>query len=284
MNINRLMANMDNMARTNDFNVNIFGPTSLSVTPSWNETKSWTQVTPIYKNAWDAAQAGDPWFNKQIAKRGGVNNAEAVKWAKSYNEFQHNLIEEMTENTVHKEVRQDLSGGGISIRGIRCTNITLPGRSFITTPHTEYAGGPKTNRIQGIDYEGGQLQMTFMCDETFDDKNKIELWQQMIYDDAFQYSYYNDYIGHIEIVQQARNKQPIYSVKLYEAFPMNIQAQNLDATGGAAVQSFTCTFAYRTWSSNFKNGSGGLLGGLFNKVSGKINTKIDEKLDDLLGF
>ena len=26
MNINRLMANMDNMARTNDFSVNIFGP------------------------------------------------------------------------------------------------------------------------------------------------------------------------------------------------------------------------------------------------------------------
>jgi hypothetical protein len=232
----------------------------------------------------DAAKAGDGWALMQMNKKGGIQNKEAIAWAEANVHNQYSVVDQVEENTQHKEVRQDLPGGGISIRGIRCTNITLPGRSFITTPHTEYAGGPKTNRIQGIDYEGGQLQMTFMCDETFDDKNKIELWQQMIYDDAFQYSYYNDYIGHIEIVQQARNKQPIYSVKLYEAFPTSIQAQNLDAAGGAALQTFTCSFAYRTWSSNFKNGSGGLLGGLFNKVSGKINTKIDQKLDKLLGF
>ena len=209
---------------------------------------------------------------------------KAREWAKTQDRYIHDLETTHTQDIIHPTERTKLPGGGLSIRGIRCTNITLPGRSFITTPHTEYAGGPKTNRIQGIDYEGGQVQMTFMCDETFDDKNKIELWQQMIYDDAFQYSYYEDYIGHMEIIQQARNKQPIYTVKLHEAFPMNIQAQNLDATAGAALQTFTCTFAYRTWSSNFTNDSGGLLGGLFNKVSGKINTKIDEKLDDLLGF
>ena len=260
MNINRLMANMDNMARTNDFSVNIFGPGgtqfAMMNTDSINDFASEGLANPLSSDE-SLASPFSTAFSKFIGGRDsetGITN----KWR--------------------------MPNQQISIRGIRCTNISLPGRSFVTTPHTEYAGGPKVNRIQSIDYEGGQVQMTFMCDSTFEDKNKIELWQRMIFDGAYTYEYYDNYVGHIEIEQEGRNKQPIYSVRLHEVFPSSIQAQTLDAMGGPNLQTFTCTFAFRTWSSNFNNQSGGILGGLFNKISGKINTKIDKKLDDILGF
>ena len=198
MNINRFMSNIDNMARTNHFNVNIFGPVGISA--------------------------------------------------------------------------------GLSIRGIRCTNISLPGRSFITTPYEDYAGAPKSNRITGIDYEGGIIQMTFICDSSFEDKQKLELWQQYIFDDDYFYKYYDEYVGSVTIVQEGVDGQPIYDVTLHDAFPQALQAQTLDASTNS-VQSFTCSFAYRTWTSSFENSPSGILGGLFKKFTRKLSSKIDKKFD-----
>jgi len=198
-NINRFMANIDNMARPNNFNVNIFGPSAIA-------------------------------------------------------------------------------DGSINSRGIRCTNITMPGRSFTTSPHSEYHGGPKANRITGIDYEGGLVQMTFICDTTFEDKQKIELWQQYIFDNSYYYEYYDDIIGEVEIEQLAHDGTVIYSVRLQEAYPQAIQAQTLDASS-TAIQTFTCSFAFRRWNSSFENSPTGLLGGLFKKFSRKLNSRVDRKLN-----
>ena len=147
-------------------------------------------------------------------------------------------IDNMTRTNnfnVHISGPIGLADGSLSSRGIRCTNISIPGRSFITTPHSEYHGGPKANRVSGIDYEGGLVQMTFVCDTTFEDKQKIELWQQYIFDDAYYYRYYDDYIGEIEIEQLAADGTVIYSVKLQEAYPQAIAAQTLDA-GSTGIQ------------------------------------------------
>ncbi len=280
MNINRLLANMDNMARTNDFSVNIFGPGMGIGRKREIGAGGLNRRTHGRKHGSYTIESGDTLT--QIAANNNTTIEALMDANKNIKDA--NVIRAGDSLSIPGTGERTFKKQSLSIRGLRCTNINLPGRSFITTPHTEYAGGPKTNRIQSIDYEGGQVQMTFMCDSTFEDKNKIELWQRMIFDGAYSYEYYDNYVGHIEIEQEGRNKQPIYSVRLHEAFPSSIQSQTLDSQGGPNLQTFTCTFAFRTWSSNFNNQSGGLLGGLFNKISGKINTKIDEKLDDLLGF
>ena len=206
MNINRFMAQYDNMARQNRFEVNIHGP-----------AKSSTQTI-------------DP--------------------------------------------------PRIRMRGIRCTNIVLPGRSFITTPHTNYQGGPKTNMINSIDYEGGQIVMTFACDNTFEDKAKLELWQQYIFDTDYYYTYHDHFVGEVNIMQLDTEDNIIYECTLHDAFPSALAAQNLDAAASSTVQTFDVTFAYRTWTSAFENVPEGILGGLAKRFKRRFRTKLREKVQD----
>tara|TARA_B100000287_G_scaffold401917_1_gene422394 strand:+ start:132 stop:794 length:663 start_codon:yes stop_codon:yes gene_type:complete len=181
---------------------------------------------------------------------------------------------------VHISGPAGMPDGSLSSRGIRCTNIVMPGRSFVTTPHSEYHGGPKVNRIGGIEYDGGLVQMTFICDTTYEDKQKLELWQQYIFDDAYYYRYYDSYVGKVEIEQLASDGTVIYAVELQEAYPQAIAAQTLDASS-TAVQTFTCTFAFRRWSTAFENTPTGILGSLFKKYSRKLNSRVDRKLDKI---
>ena len=45
---------------------------------------------------------------------------------------------------------------------------------------------------------------------------------------------------------------------------------------------FSCTFAFRTWTSSYENTPSGLLGGLFKKFSRKIKTKASTKIEGKL--
>ena len=242
MRINRFLANIDSIPRQNNFSVNIYSPPALG-------GESNRLFGPLMQtNLWETVKINPL----------GLSEGDTDKPA-------------LASPTYTQQ--------GFSIRGIRCTNLVLPGRSFITTPHSHFAGGPKTNRINGIDYEGGQIQCTFLLDHSMMDKEKLELWQEFIFDNSYYYQYYQDYIGRMEIMQLGNDNQPIYSVNLEEVFPTALAAQTLDASQ-TVPQTFTVTFAYRHWWSEYDNSPSGLLGGLFNKVSRKIQSKIDEKVDD----
>jgi len=110
MNINRLMTNMDNMARTNDFSENIFGPGGTQFqmmdTNSINDFASEGLANPLSSDE-SLASPFSTLFSNFIGGRAsetGVIN------------------------------KRRMTNQQISIRGIRCTNISLPGRSFVTTP------------------------------------------------------------------------------------------------------------------------------------------------------
>ena len=170
---------------------------------------------------------------------------------------------------------------GIRSRGIRCKTIDLPGRTITTTEHSEYPGGPPRSYPVGIDYDSGSADVSFMLDTTYEDKQKIELWQSMIYDEAWGYAYVEDIWGEINITQLGRDGNEIYKVKLHEAWPTGLDAQSLDASSGEFME-FSCTFAFRTWTSSYENTPSGLLGGLFKKFSRKIKTKASTKIEGKL--
>ncbi len=274
MNINRLMANMDNMARQNKFNVNIFGPSTIS-----------TKYKDFFKTGLrDSIRLGLGQTRVEVPFN-SLTDEELLATQSPGEAYDRNDgMDEVV--VVAKQPFRDLAfkegTNNFSMRGLRCTNVSLPGRSFITTPHSTYAGGPKSNRIAGIEYDGGLVQMTFMCDHSFEDKQKLELWQQYIFDDAFHYQYYDDYVGRIEITQEGQDGLPIYSIELDEAYPQSIQTQTLDAANGE-IQTFTCSFAFRSWSSQFTRSPTGILEGIFNKKLRKIRTGINEKLDNIFG-
>ena len=168
---------------------------------------------------------------------------------------------------------------GIRSRGIRCTNIEMPGKQIITQEFSEYGGGPMRKYPSKVDYGGGAIALTFMMDTTFEDKQKIELWQSYVHDEAFGFQYPEDYWGEIKIQQEGRDGNSIYEVVLHEAWPQSIDTQALDSSASSTIQTFSASFVYRTWSSSYENSPSGLLGGLFKKFSRKIKTKASSKIE-----
>ena len=195
------------------------------------------------------------------------------------NRFMSAHIDNMTRTNRYEVAIHGPSG--IRSRGMRCTNITMPGKQVVFAETTEYGGGPMTKHANKVDYGGGLVTMTFMCDHTFEDKQKMELWQSMIYDEGYGLQYPDNYTGSVRITQMGMDDLPVYEVELHDAWPQNIQEQTLDSTTGD-IQSFTAGIAFRSWSSSFENSPGGLLGGLFNKYKRKLGSRVKRKFNDKL--
>ena len=170
---------------------------------------------------------------------------------------------------------------GLSMRGTHIINATMPSRQFVTQQHSDWQGGPMTQYVSKVDY-GGTLALTFLCDNTFAEKQQLELWQQYIFDDAYGFKYHDDIVGKITICQLDTQMNKIYEVEVLGAYPLGILEQTLDASASATPQTFTCNFAFRSWVSSFENSPGGLLSGLFRKTGRKIQSKVRNKVEDIL--
>jgi hypothetical protein len=167
---------------------------------------------------------------------------------------------------------------GIRMRGIRCTTVSIPGRTISTNTYTINQAGPPRELASSVDY-GGSIDLTFMLDTTFEDHQKIAMWNSYIYDEAWGFRYPEEYWGTVKITQFDRQDWPIYEVELLEAWPSAFGDLTYDSGGDGAIQTFDCTIQYRTWVSSYENSPSGLLGGLFKKVSRKLGTKIKSKIE-----
>jgi hypothetical protein len=170
---------------------------------------------------------------------------------------------------------------GIRSRGIRCTGVSLPGRQVTSSEFSEYGGAPMTKYPQRVDYGGGKVDMTWMCDHTMEDRQKMELWQSFIYDEAYVMNYPEKYEGTVKITQLGQDNLPIYSVELLNCFPDSIGDIALDSGEGNLV-TFTVSMSFRTWISAYENTPSGLLGGLFNKFGRKLKSKVNRKVENKL--
>ena len=123
---------------------------------------------------------------------------------------------------------------------------------------------------------GGTMDFTFICDQHFADRLVIEAWQQTVFsaypdgtktrskdgDPEFsdnnesgseispKMSWYDDYIGRIEIFQLRMDDKQALKFTLHEAYPVKIAAQELSRSS-KDIMKFTCTIAYRNWESEY---------------------------------
>ena len=167
----------------------------------------------------------------------------------------------------------------LRVRGLRCTAVNIPMKTMKVSRQSFGGGTPEAPYVTGVEYEN-DVTCSFMLDSTYEDKQKFELWQSYMYDDAYNLQYPDQYYGSVVISQLAVDNQPIYTVKLHDAFPSVVGGVSFTAETG--VQSFDVTFSYRTWSSEFENSPSGLLGGLFNKYKRKLKSKVRTKVSDKL--
>lgn len=146
--------------------------------------------------------------------------------------------------------------GGISFEGLRCINASLPGRQLETADWSEY--GPTRKLPFNLTHDGQEVNFTFLCDSTFADRYVIEAWQSAVFRGSDtgtsinpQFSYYEDYIGEIEIKQITNSDKDSLVYKLYECYPTAFSPMELSAESGD-VMKFECTFAFRTYTTTYK--------------------------------
>ena len=172
------------------------------------------------------------------------------------------------------------------LMGLRVQSCSLPGRSVGTTDWSEQ--GQSRAMPDGTVNDGGTVDFTFICDQSFADRLIIEAWQQVIFtagentaytegqdatDDQEaieatsasvtgtaampKMAYYDDFVSEVEIIQQridGRGKEDGAALKytLKEAYPVSFSAQNLSMSAeSAGILKFDCTFAYRYWESQY---------------------------------
>lgn len=195
---------------------------------------------------------------------------------------------------------------GIQMEAIRCVSATLPGKQLETSEASEY--GPARKMPYGVTMDGGEASFTFLCDSSFADRFLIETWQSFIYgqDDLEnevllqlpQFSYYQDYVGQVEIATLTQQDKKSLVYKLHEAYPISFSAQELSYEQTDELLRFECTFAFRSFTTEYRN-PGAISGlnrgaralGLFNDLLGlagkgpnKKITKFAERLNRISGF
>ena len=152
--------------------------------------------------------------------------------------------------------------GDPSKMGIRVESCELPGRSISTSSFAEH--GAERSMPDGKVDNGGTTSMTFICDQAFADRFIIEAWQSLVYSAKGSkgnqvhpvFSYYNDYIGEIQINQNRTDhkggddsKGVALTYELHECYPTEFSSQDLSVDG--SLMKFTVTFAYKYWTSEY---------------------------------
>lgn len=203
---------------------------------------------------------------------------------------------------------------GINFEGLRVLQCSLPGRQLETQDFSEYGITRKMPFQVGND--GGEVTFTFLCDSTFADRFVIEAWNGAIFDGKGpagnglnlggsavnpQFRYYNDYIGEVHIQQITHSDKDSLKYVLYEAYPLSFAPMELDSGTTDDIMKFECTFAFRTFSTEYANPSNldglnrgrrildaitdtlGLFGSKGRKVSGKVQ-KFSDRLAKISGI
>ena len=129
----------------------------------------------------------------------------------------------------------------------RCESANLPGRSLATT---EQKIG--SNPVEKYPYltTFNDMQLTFMVDDDMSQKVFFDAWLNFINPQYnYNFRYKGDYATVITVNQYDVTNQISYSCNLYDAYPVSIEALDLDwAVDG--YHKLRVTFAYTYWQNN----------------------------------
>lgn len=127
-----------------------------------------------------------------------------------------------------------------------CEVANFPSLTVNTKQHYMY--GPAYQRPVNTDYGGDGISVTFLVDQNMDIKKFFEAWMFSIVDkDSYNVNYQDNYVSPILISQLDNNDEPIYSIKLLDAFPRTMDSMGLNSSAMNSAHRLTVVFAYRKW-------------------------------------
>ena len=144
-------------------------------------------------------------------------------------------------------MRKQVGGGQARNVGLRCSQISFPGRTLDTTPDTNIYG-PTRDIVQGYSY--ANITGIFQLSSDLREKEFFESWQRLAFDPQdWSLGYFDDYAGQLEIFQLDEEDRRKNGVRLIECFPQTIADLGLDANQAGNVSTLQITFSYRYWNS-----------------------------------
>lgn len=145
-------------------------------------------------------------------------------------------------------------GEDLILSSMFCEIASLPQINISVATQRIY--GPNYQNPISVDYGGDAITMTFYVDRDMRVKKMFDAWMNYIVDPVsynpkyLKYSAadaYKTYAAEIRINQLDDMDQPVYSIKLIEAFPRNMGMMELNSSSLNMPHRLNVTFAYRKW-------------------------------------
>ena len=131
---------------------------------------------------------------------------------------------------------------------LRCDSISLPGRNLSTMTDSNIYG-PTREIVEGVTF-AEDINIVFNGSSGLDERVFFENWQRQAFrEDTWDVEYYNDYIGEVEIYLLDKQEQRRYGLKLHEAFPKTVGANELGMGMNGEIIKTTVGFTFRFWTA-----------------------------------
>lgn len=189
-----------------------------------------TQTGLAYSNRYEVHFGVPKLFNPSV---GSINKNGAVV-------AEHEAIKNMMTN---RNMQEALT--------IRCDSVTVPGRSFSTTPFRYY--GPARNMPYEPIYSG-EISVSIILSQDLRERTYFELWMDMINNNQnYKFRYYDDYITDMEVVPMTRSDIQTHSFLLEEVYPKAMGDIQLGYDKDNDYLKQDITLAFRKYSINYNN-------------------------------
>ena len=131
---------------------------------------------------------------------------------------------------------------------LRCESVNLPGRTLSTSTDSNIYG-PTRDIVEGVTY-AEDITLSFQSSSELDERVFFENWQKQAFNEqTWNISYYNDYIGALEIYLLDKNDQRRYGLKVWEAYPKTISPIALSYAANNEIIKTDIAFSWRYWTS-----------------------------------
>ena len=128
---------------------------------------------------------------------------------------------------------------------LMCESIAFPAQNLRSTPDT-LRFGPEREQVQGVTY--GEITASFICSTDMREKRFFEEWHKLVFNqDSWEVSYYDQFIGSMQIIQDDRKDDAAYAVKLFEVYPKTITQMDVGYAQNDAYHSLSIEFQYHKW-------------------------------------
>lgn len=188
-----------------------------------------------------------------ISKKGGVamQNRFQIFFTPPTANSVKSLLNSDPKMLVGDIAKNAVSGGSIKNMipdprdiSILCESVQLPGRQITTIDYTAERQAIKVP--YGVINE--DVTMSFILTNDMFMKKLFDAWLTGIIDiDRYRVGYKKDFTTDIIIQQLNQQNIPVYGVRLENAFPITVNAVNLDSNAENTVQKLSVTLSYENY-------------------------------------